>query len=272
MNNDSSKKEQAKYAEDMGYHASSLNLLSNPPSTAAFNQLDKIVSNMEHRNGATHTEKYGDMRTYNGARAANQRASNTRLLNTVGAAAGHSNDTSVGVSGPPSGPPIAVAASAPIAVAASSSAKPSLHNFTGYTVPGASEDEQMKAAMQASLRYANRFSIGNYPQQQHHHHFTGFSPPSLTPVSKESMTSGVSKTPATPAHVEKVLKAVLHELMIDTDSMRVSELIQIEKSLRKPYNQSLVEATESLAEMNKTIPESIDALVLLQRRLSINKE
>ena len=86
---DSSEKEQAKYAEDMGYHASSLNLISKPLSTAAFNQLDKIVTNMEHCHGATHTEKYGDMRTYNGARAANQRASNTRLLNTVGAAAGH---------------------------------------------------------------------------------------------------------------------------------------------------------------------------------------
>ena len=117
------------------------------------------------------------------------------------------------------------------------------------------------------------FLIGNtYPQQQPRHNFTGFSPPSLTPVSKESMASGVSKTPATPAHVEKVRKAVLHELMIDTDSMQVSELIQIEKSLRKPYNQSLVKATESLAGRNKTIPESIDALVLLQRRLSINKE
>ena len=210
------------------YHASPLNLLSNSPSTAVFNQLDKIVTNMEHRNCATHTENYGDMCTYNGARAANQRASNTRLLNTVGAAAGHSNDTSVGVSGPPSGPPIVVAASA--------SARPSLQNFTGYTVPGASEDKQMKAAMQASLHlhYANYFLIGNtYPQQQPRHHFTGFSPPSLTPVSKESMASSVSNTPAIPAHVEKVHKVVLHELMIDTDSMQVSELIQIEKSLRK---------------------------------------
>ena len=96
---DLSEKEQAKYAEDMGYHASLLNLLSHPPSTAAFNQLDKIVTNMEHHNGATHTKKYGDMRTYNGARATNQRASNTQLLNTVGAAVGHSNDTNVGVSG-----------------------------------------------------------------------------------------------------------------------------------------------------------------------------
>ena len=67
------------------------------------------------------------------------------------------------------------------------------------------------------------------------------------------MASGVGKTPATPAHVDKVRKSVLQELMIDTDSMRVSELIQIEKSLRRPYNQSLVKATESLAEMNKTI-------------------
>jgi len=50
------------------------------------------------------------------------------------------------------------------------------------------------------------------------------------------MASGVSKTPATTAHVEKVRNVVLQELMIGTDSMQVSELIQIEKSLQKPYN------------------------------------
>ena len=126
---------------------------------------------MEHRNGATHTKKYRDMRTYSCARAANQRASNTWLLNTVGAAAEHWNDTSAGVSGPPSYLPIAVVASASI--------RPSLQNFTSYAVPGAFEDEQMKAAMQASLHYANDFSIvTTYPQQQPRHHFAGFSPPS----------------------------------------------------------------------------------------------
>ena len=67
----------------MKCHAASFCLLNTPPSTEAFNQIDKIVTKIEHQNGTTHTKEHGDKWTYHGLRAADQRVSNTQLLNTM---------------------------------------------------------------------------------------------------------------------------------------------------------------------------------------------
>ena len=71
-----------KQAEKSGFRSASLHAVRNPLSGQARAQMESVVANMEHELGATHTNKYGDMRTHGGgARKAKQRATNTNLTN-----------------------------------------------------------------------------------------------------------------------------------------------------------------------------------------------
>ena len=69
-------------AEKSGFHSASLHPIRNRLSGQARAQMESVVSKMEHELGATHTNKYGDMRTHGGgAKKAKQRAANTNLTN-----------------------------------------------------------------------------------------------------------------------------------------------------------------------------------------------
>ena len=71
-----------KQAEKSGFRSASLHAVRNPLSGQARAQMESVVANMEHELGATHTNKYGDMRTHGGgAKKAKQRAANTNLTN-----------------------------------------------------------------------------------------------------------------------------------------------------------------------------------------------
>ena len=69
------------YASKVGFHNQATSIVHNVPTSQAFAYMARTMETAQHSKGATHTEKYGDMRTYGGALAAKQRGSNTRLTN-----------------------------------------------------------------------------------------------------------------------------------------------------------------------------------------------
>ena len=62
--------------------AQSIHILNAGLTNNQFVELSKSMNTIEHENGASWTGTYGNMRTYNGAGPAQQRARNTKLTNT----------------------------------------------------------------------------------------------------------------------------------------------------------------------------------------------
>ena len=56
-------------------------MIHNPPSMKGMDYIRDKMGAVRPEKGATHTEKYGDMRSYKRAANANARATNTRLTN-----------------------------------------------------------------------------------------------------------------------------------------------------------------------------------------------
>ena len=67
------------YASKVGYHLQAVALLTGNPSREALTYMEEQVNAGEHPEGASFTEKHGDMRVFGGRKtAAKQRAMNTR--------------------------------------------------------------------------------------------------------------------------------------------------------------------------------------------------
>jgi len=66
------------YASKLSYQHSCMSMLNQPPTTAAFNLLDKLMIDAQHPKGLTWNESYGNIRKTS---ASKQRGDNTRLIN-----------------------------------------------------------------------------------------------------------------------------------------------------------------------------------------------
>ena len=71
------------YARKAGMHQQCMHMLNNPPSKEAFGYLDATITSSLREGGATYTDDFGSMRTYNGTQACAQRGNNTRLTNAA---------------------------------------------------------------------------------------------------------------------------------------------------------------------------------------------
>ncbi len=66
-------------ATNEGYHAQAVYIAHHGLTVGQFNEFDQHMNAAQHPNGASWTEKYGNMQTYSGTQAAQQRARNTHL-------------------------------------------------------------------------------------------------------------------------------------------------------------------------------------------------
>lgn len=247
-------------SEEAKWHTASVNLINSTQSTECTKSMRSMIKACQDTRGTTFSTTHGDMRTYNGPKAAQQRAANCRLNNApgvtaaAGAAAGTVDADCIDVDAAPMGEIPFLESHNNVAAVGNAL----LDDYRGHHMPFACSD--LDDEERALLEQGIRNSLADQQQANLYPYYNHAPPPLPQYTATPSTVANLPPEDPTPDGIVEMRDEASMQVVLSEDPKERVLLQGVHDGFERPRDEQMVRMNERLAATGISTAERVQKL------------